>query len=208
MSQHGRRRAAPPPPEPRRRFAGLSVETTLVLLLVCVIAGGSALVHAIAPTEREPQTVVGDEQVRVTTVGKGGVLPGPVQPRVIPVVVPTSDPATEILIPPQTAPQKVKKQKPPKVVETPTPTPTPEPTEIPILTPPGGGGGGGGGNDNCTLGILCPRQPEPAAPEPAAPPDEGTPTGEQPGRQDANPGAQPEEPVSASAETPAPTDPR
>ena len=170
MPQHGRRRAAAAPvvegDEPVRRYGFLTMESALVLALVVAIVLGSFLVNAAFPSKQETETIIGDKKVKITTVGKGGVVPGPVQPRVIPVVVPTPVPA--------------RTPKPPKVkpiAGTATPTPTPTPSNSGgggggIITP----GGGGGGKDECTVLILCkPGQtPKPTPkPTPTPVPDPG-----------------------------------
>lgn len=149
MPQHGRHPVAAADP-PVQRFGGISVETALVLALMILIAGGSLLVHALVPSKRETEAVVGDKKVRVTTVGKGGVLPGALQPRVIPVVVPTA-----VATIPAVKPIKSKK-------------PKPTATAIPTATTKPGGGGGGtgtGGGGSCTILILCKpgETPEPTS---------------------------------------------
>ena len=173
MSQHGRRRAVSAPvvvdDEPVRRVGFLTMETALVLGLIVLIVAGSFLVHVTFPSNRESETVIGDQKVRITTVGKGGVLPGPVEPRVIPVVVPTPAPV-----------RTPKPAKPKPVTAVPTPTPTPSPTPKPGgggTSPLPGGGGGGGGNQECTVLIFCKPgetpaptpKPQPANPDPANP---------------------------------------
>jgi len=181
MPQHGRRRTVPVPvveDEPERRFAGfLTMETALVLALVALIAVGSLLVHLALPSKRENTTVVGDKKVKITTVGKGGVQPGAIQPRTIPVVAPT--PAVA---------KPVKTAKPRKTATPLGPTATPSP--VPTKTSGGGlpGGGGGGGGDTCTVLILCkPGQkpaptpsPQPGATSSPAPPSSGSPLPQQP----------------------------
>ncbi|MBA3744019.1 hypothetical protein [Sporichthya sp.] len=181
MSQHGRRRAATEPvvedDAPVRRYGFLTMESALVLGLAVLIVLGSFLVHLTFPSDRETETVIGDKKVRITTVGKGGVEPGPVQPRVIPVVVPTPVPA-----------QTVKPRKAKPITATTAPTPTPKPTEGsgggPIITPPGGGGGGG---DECTVLILCkPGQTKPPQTQPPQTPEPqpgGSPVTQPPGPQ-------------------------
>ena len=159
MSQHGRRRAAATEPvvedEAVRRFGFLTTETALVLGLVVLIVLGSFMVHTAFPANRATETVIGDKKVRITTVGKGGVVPGPVQPRTIPVVQATPVPVAT-----------PKPRKTPKPVATAGPaTPTPTPTKGtgggPIITPPGGGGG------ECTVLIFCkPGETPKATPEP------------------------------------------
>lgn len=180
MSQHGRRRAAPAPvvdDEPARRFGFLTMESALVLGIVALIVLGSFLVHAAFPSKQETETVIGDKKVRITTVGKGGVLPGPVQPRVVPVVAPTPVPAAVTT----TKPRKPK----PAATVAPLPTPTPTPTNgggNGPLPGGGGGGGGGGGNNECTVLIFCKPGQKPAptpTPAPAAP----TPTPQAPSPQ-------------------------
>ena len=174
MSQHRRRRIAAPPvveDEPVRRFGFLSMETALVLGLVVLIVVGSLLVQVTFPSNPKSETVIGDKKVKITTVGKGGVMPGPVQPRALPVIVPTP-------VPTETAkPRKPRKPKP--IAGTVTPTPTSTPTKgsggVPILTPAGGGDGAGAGA--CTVPILCkpgqkpagPPEPDPAATQPPGP---------------------------------------
>lgn len=181
MPQHGRSRTVPVEDEPERRFAGfLTMETALVLGLVALIAIGSLLVHLALPSKRENMTVVGDKKVKITTVGKGGVQPGAIQPRTIPVAV-----ATPV------AAKPVKTAKPRKTASPlgPTATPSPSPTKTSGGgLPGGGGGGGGGGGDTCTVLILCkPGQkpeptpsPQPAATSSAAPPASGSPVPQQP----------------------------
>ncbi len=174
MSQHGRRRAAAEAAaayedEPVRRFGFLSVESALVLGLAALIVVGSFLVNAAFPSKQANETIIGDKKVKITTVGKGGVIPGPVQPRVIPVVVPTPVP-TKIPKPPK---------KPKPIAGTATPTPTPEPTK-------GSGGGvinpgGGGGEQECTVLILC--KPGQKTPKPTATPDPNPAATEPPGPQ-------------------------
>lgn len=166
MSQHGRRRAAPAPvveDAPPRRFGFLTMESALVLGLVALIVVGSFLVHVTFPSKQETETVIGDKKVRITTVGKGGVLPGPVQPRVVPVVVPTPVPVKTV---------KPRKPKPVATtgpaVPTPTPTPTPGPGGNNPL--PGGGGGGGGGKNDCTVLIFC-KPGETPVPSPTPTPE-------------------------------------
>ncbi|HUR75266.1 MAG TPA: hypothetical protein VMZ00_13390 [Sporichthya sp.] len=182
MSQHGRRRAASGPAvvddEPVRRFGILTAETALVLGLVVLIALGSFLVHIAFPSHRDTETVIGDKKVKITTVGAGGVVPGPVQPRVIPVAVPTPVAAT-------TPPKPLTPPKP--IGGTATPTPTPTPTKGsgggPIITP-GGGGGGGGGGGTCTVVILCkPGQKKPTPTPTPAPGATQAPVPQQPAAQ-------------------------
>lgn len=174
MSQHGRSRAAATEPseyedeESVRRFGFLTMESALVLGLALLIVLGSLLVHVVLPSKHETTTVVGDKKVKITTVGTGGVQPGPVVARQI--VAPVATP-----VPSRTP-------KPPKPVKTAAPVVTTGPTAEPtkgsgggVLNPGGGGGGGGGGNE-CTVLILCkPGQkpaetpsPDPAASNPAA----------------------------------------
>jgi hypothetical protein len=164
MPNHGRRQAASEyEDEPVRRFGFLTMETALVLGLAVLIAIGSVLVHVALPSKRQNETVIGDQKVRITTVGKGGVLPGPVEPRNIPIVVPTGAATT--------APRP-HKPKPITGTATPTPVPSPTPTKGgggPIITPPAGGGGGG----HCTVLILCKPGQKPSAtpvPQPATAP--------------------------------------
>jgi hypothetical protein len=162
MPQHGRRSAgAEYEDEPVRRLGGfLTMETALVLALIALIAVGSVLVHAALPSKRETQTVVGDKKVRITTVGKGGVLPGPVEERTLPVAVATPVP---VAAPPKT-PKPRKTATPAAGV--PTPTPTPKGGSI-----GGGGTGTGGGGGQCTVLILCkPGQKPPPSPTPAPAP--------------------------------------
>ncbi|WP_019877262.1 hypothetical protein [Sporichthya polymorpha] len=195
MSQHGRRRAAPPPvvdDEPVRRVGPLTAETALVLALVAVIALGSVFVQWALPSNREAETVIGDQKVRITTVGKGGVEPGPVEPRVVQQPVATPIP---VGLPPVATPKPLKTPKP---ARTPKPTPTPDPND-PVVSPlPGGGGGGGGGGrgDDCTVLILCrPGQTPKATPKP----DPGATTAPEPGGeqpQPEQPQPKPEQPVS------------
>ena len=178
MSQHGRRRAAPAPvvdDEPVRRFGFLTMETALVLGIVALIVLGSFLVHVTFPSKEAAETVIGDKKVRITTVGKDGVQPGPVQSRVVPVAVPTPVPAA-------VTPVKPRKPKP-AAPATPTPTPTPKPTKG-----SGGGsgslpgGGGGGGNNECTVLIFCKPGQKPAptpTPTPAPQPSATEPSGPQ-----------------------------
>lgn len=172
MSQHGRRRAAPAPvvdDEPVRRFGFLTMETALVLGIVVLIVLGSFLVNVVFPSKQETETVIGDKKVRITTVGKGGVLPGPVQPRVVPSVAPTPVPA---------AVATVKPRKPkPAAPAAPTPTPTPTPTNGGGGKNPLPGGGGGGGQNECTVLIFCkPGQTPGPTPTPTPTPAGPTPT--------------------------------
>jgi hypothetical protein len=175
MPQHGHRKAASAEyveEESESRFGFLTMETALVLGVVALIVLGSFLVHLTLPSKHANTTVVGDKKVTITTVGKGGVEPGAIQPRNIPVVVPT---------PVVTKPLKT--PKPRKTVSPlgPTGTPTPTPTKGGGIVTPGGGGGGGGGQ--CTVLILCkpgqkPSQtpsPQPVATDPAQPPVSGSP---------------------------------
>lgn len=153
MPQHGRRSAAAVD-QPVQRYGGISVETALVLALIVLIVAGSVLAQALMPSQRVTETVVGDKKVRVTTVGKGGVLPGPIEPRAIPVVV----------VVPTVAPIVVAKPKKTK-------KPKPAATAVPVATADPGGGtsplpGGGG---TCTILILCKPGETPA---PTTGPDE------------------------------------
>lgn len=193
MSQHGRRRAAAEAPAPVQRYAGLTIETALVLMLVVVIAAGSVLVNTIAPTERETRVLVGDKKVRVVQVGQGGVMPGPLQPVVLPPVVATPDPA--LVLPVVEKPRKVKK---PKATPTPTPTPTVEPVETQLPGLPGDDDD----EQDCTLGLFCSPKAEPESPveESGEIPVEEEPVGDEP----AAPKKKPKNPAVAD---PAPSDP-
>ena len=138
-----------------RRFGFLTMETALVLALAVLIVAGSFLVQIAFPSKQVNETVIGDKKVRITTVGKGGVLPGPVQPRVVPVVAPTPVPA-----PPPIKPRK------PKPIATTAPTAAPTPTRSPggdgDEVPIPGGDTGGGGKDECTVLIFCKPGQKPA----------------------------------------------
>lgn len=156
-----------------RHFGFLTMETALVLGLVVLIVIGSLLVQVTFPSNPKNETVIGDKKVRITTVGKGGVMPGPVQPRALSVVVPTPVP---------TSTAKPRKPKPIAGTATPAParTPTKSPGGGPILTPPGAGGGGSGSGE-CTVPILCkpgqkPAEPREADPEATQPPGSQQPT--------------------------------
>ncbi|MGQ0467984.1 MAG: hypothetical protein ACT4QG_22035 [Sporichthyaceae bacterium] len=167
MGEHGKRavphahggRAAKAPAARSWRWGPLTAETAIVLGVAGAIVAGAFFMDAVRPTNERTNTTVGKDTVEVHQLGKGGIKPGPVQPRVIappkPVVAPT---ATSLPTPL------------PKPVKTATAVPTVAPTQE---APVGGGGpllGGGGGSDPTTkpcglLGLAkCPKEDDTTSP--------------------------------------------
>ena len=149
------------------RWGPLTAETAIVLGVAAAIFAGAFAVDSLRPTDERTNTTFGKDTVEVHQLGKGGIKPGPVQPRVIPTSKPTVAP---------TAPAGVSTASP-KPVKTATAVPTVAPTQ------PTSGGGlipGTGPQDPNTepCGLLnlgkCPKEE----------PDDSTPTG-----QDPDPGA-------------------
>jgi hypothetical protein len=96
VSQHGRHSGATDAPRPsakpaaaapvarrERKLGPVSMETLLVLALVCVIAGASVIVNRVDPGRQRTQTITGQTTTKVQTLGQNGIQPGDIQPRTI-----------------------------------------------------------------------------------------------------------------------------
>jgi hypothetical protein len=126
VSQHGRhtggadapRRPAKPAAGARRerKLGPVSLETLMVLALVCVIAGASVIVNRIDPGRQRTQTITGQTTTKTQTLGQGGIQPGDIQPRTI---VPVHSAASDELSGVTPAPTP-KAPKPVKVTPAPT----------------------------------------------------------------------------------------
>jgi hypothetical protein len=176
--------AARPAPAPRksaaattRRRGPISLESALVVTLIGIIAGASALVNQIDPGTQRTQTTVGATQFKTHQLGQGGIQPGVIQPRTI---IPVHEAASDQLSGVTPAPA-------PKPVATKGPKPTVAPTAPAAgtigtgsgtgggTTSPGtgpGGTGGGTGSGSCSpLGGLlggCQTKPTVTGPQTGA----------------------------------------
>lgn len=196
MGEHGRHGAVKPPPriehrshatrvekDRSRRWGPLTAETAIVLGVAAAIVAGAYAMESVRPTNERTTTTVGNDTIEVHQLGKGGIKPGALQPRVIVAPKPS--------VAPSAAPTPVATATA-KPVKKPKPTAAPIPT---VTTAPGSGGilnpAPGEEEETCTpipLIKACPK-PEPKDPPAADPPadeDPSEPAGAEPERSASN----------------------
>lgn len=199
MGEHGRHGAAKPEPriehrsratrverDRSRRWGPLTAETAIVLGVAAAIVAGAYAMESVRPTNERTTTTVGKDTIEVHQLGKGGIKPGALQPRVVVAPKPT---AASSAVPIAAATATAKPAKTPKPTAAPTPTATTAPGSGGILNPPPG-------EENeatCTPIPLIKSCPEPG-PEPEDPRAGDPPTAEAP------PANTPPEPAAAQPE--------
>ncbi len=159
-TQSGHNRAAKVQKDRSRRWGPLTAETGIVLGVAAAIVAGAFMMEHLQPSGERTNTVNGNDTVKIHNLGKGGVVPGTIQPRTI--VQKPITPTTPTGVPTTTA-------KPGK-------TPKPQVTAAPTTAAPGTGGvipdpGGGTSGGNCSVAQqLLGQCPKPSAP-PTTDPD-------------------------------------